>query len=57
MLVKKDAQPHLPYDAHGYEQELRELYARRSAIDTLIRSLQMYSQLPQRPIESRRKLA
>ena len=56
MLVKKEADPP-PYESYGYEQELQDLYARRSAIDTLIRSLQMYNQLQQRPIESKRKLA
>ena len=42
MLAKKDAAPSPRTRTQNYEQELEFLYARRSAIDMLIRSLQYY---------------
>jgi hypothetical protein len=58
MLVNKDVEPASHTDERGYEQELKDLYARRYAIDMLIQSLQNYrliqSQAPRLP---KRKLA
>lgn len=42
MFAKKDAQPLSHGDTREPESELQLLYARRSAIDTLIASLQNY---------------
>ena len=57
MLGNKDAEPASHPQARGYEQELKELYARRCAIDRLIESLQDYhrfqtpaSQAPKRKL-------
>ena len=58
MLGKKA--PHtLSYASHrGYERELQLLYARRSAIDSLIASLQNYNRFRAgRTVHSKRKLA
>jgi len=41
MVPKKAPSPSYDYD-RGYKQELDYLYARRSAIDLLIQSLQEY---------------
>jgi hypothetical protein len=58
MFVKKAA-PTLSHEAtRGYERELQLLYARRSAIDSLIASLQNYDRYrASRPAEFKRKLA
>jgi hypothetical protein len=55
MLAKKDAQPLSHGDTRGPERDLQLLYARRSAIDTLIESLQNYQAKSQ--VESKQKLA
>jgi hypothetical protein len=58
MLAKKDAVSISHSSSRGYQDELQLLYARRSAIDTLMRSLQDYDRY--RALgddESKRKLA
>lgn len=58
MQAENDAIPLSPDSALGQEQQLRLLYAKLSAIDTLIRSLQNYDRFraPLDP-EPKRKLA
>ncbi len=46
MLAKKT--PSRRTQAHSYHRELRNLYARRSAIDTLIQSLETYDRFRER---------
>ena len=57
MLGQNDAEPASSPDARGYEQELKDLYARRSAIDMLIESLQHYSRVKSESGPPKRKLA
>lgn len=58
MVAKNDAAPPNPSAARSYKQELDALYARRSAIDTLIKSLQNYDRFRvQIPVDSKRKMA
>ena len=58
MVAKNDAASPKPSPVRRYEQELEALYARRSAIDTLIESLQNYERYRvQVPLDSKRKLA
>lgn len=58
MPAENDAIPLSPEPAQGQEQQLRLLYAKLSAIDSLIRSLQNYDRyrVPLNP-GTKRKLA
>lgn len=59
MLGKKDGAPSAHSHTDSYDRELQILYARRSAIDSLIQSLQNYGRFSaQQPdSEHERKLA
>jgi len=58
MLVKKPVHTLSPAGPRGYQRELQLLYARRSAVDSLIASLQSYHRFhEQRSPEPKRKLA
>jgi hypothetical protein len=53
MLVKKKAPASV--SARVYRQELDYLYARRSAIDSLIESLEEYDRFQEAPTEDRER--
>jgi hypothetical protein len=51
MLVKK-ASPMTPIDDHNYRKKLEYLYARRSTLDTLIRTLEQYDRFQAKSLEA-----
>lgn len=55
MLVKKSPLP--ISDSRGFQEELANLYARRTKIDTLIRTLQEYDRLQMQASDRTRKTA